>query len=79
MTEDRKITFGKYKSEPIKIYVWKRIFFVGNHTSFHLTCFRGGWEFHVLPFVDICWDRVLCGWLCFTMQISYYRNIRDDE
>lgn len=52
--------------------------YIGKYLSFHLTTFCRMWEFHVLPFFDIGWDRILCGWLCFTMQISFIPNKRED-
>lgn len=48
--------------------------YTGKHISLHFTIMCYGWEFHVLPFFDVMQDRILCGWLCFTAQLSYEAN-----
>ena len=51
--------------------------YIGKHLSLHYTLQDRFWEFHLLPFIDICHDRILCGWLCFTANWNYNKTINE--
>lgn len=66
--------------EKVVIPQEKGDWYVGKHLSFHFTVRNKHlWEFHLLPFLDICDYRILGGWLCFAFQYTYYAFDRLEE
>lgn len=57
----------------------KKDFYITKHLSAHITIQQPIWEFHVLPFFDICEWRILAGWLCFSIQYTYHPEDFDED
>lgn len=49
----------------------KSIIKEGKKWGIYYTLADLSWEFHLLPFIDISYWRILCGWLCFTIQYTF--------